>query len=532
MPTAADGAMQVRRIAGRLRRAAATDTAGQALSPANQAFDLPGPVPLRKSYILASTPRCGSAFICARLWATGVLGAPAEYFAHQKYVATKMMDRFRTSSPAEYLEKLLACRTSSNGVFGAYVDFNDFEGALADLPELLNALSPVTYVFINRRDQLVQAAYMARDVQADAASRLIQEKRQRTPARYDRDMISKWLGRIERQRLGWMRWFAVNKIDPLVVNYEELITHPAAVARKIVNLLGVQHDEPQKLRVVLAEKPNDRVSEAWAARFESEIATGIRETGIAAPTAEVPVDDGKKTEPAPVIFDRFHEINGTAAGSAAAKRVRDRYKAIIGRNRALFRGARVLDLSSGDGCWSLAALDAGATHVVGIEWKPKAFASASAGFAKLGVEPGSYRFVNEKIFDALSSFAPGEFDLIMCRELSPDPHFFFQCLERLRPKHIVLDTNIIEQKEPSLAFTLRRENRPGPGGGWRFSAIDAAPSHALIRTLCDCFGFHCRMINWRALGITDWTAVDDYKRSRRRTYVLDRLDPLEAPVTP
>jgi trehalose 2-sulfotransferase len=522
MPTAADGTMQVRRIAGRLRRAAENESAGPPISLANQAFDLPGSVPLRRSYIIASTPRCGSAFLCARLWATGVLGAPAEYFAYQKYIATKMMERLRTSSPADYLEKLLACRTSNNGVFGANLDFNDFEEALRRLPEMLDVLSPVSYVFVDRRDQLIQAAYMARDVQSDTASRLTEQQRQRTIVRYDRDMISKWLGRIERQRLGWIRWFAANNIVPFVVTYTQLITHPAAAARDIVNLLGVQDDEPQKLRVALVDRPSDRVSEVWAARFEREIANGIEDRGIRpVDAAEASHEDAKDAGEAPHIFDRLDEINGIAAGSTAAKRSRDRYKAIIARNRVLFKNARVLDLRSGDGCWSLAALDAGAAHVVGVEGQPKALAAARNAFAEIGVEQGSYRFVNERMFEALNAFSPEEFDLILCREVSSDPHFFFQCLWRLRPKHIVLDTKITGQKEPSIAFTLRQEGSPGPKGGRRLASIDAAPNHALIKILCDWFGFHCRLINWRALGITDWTGVDDYKRNRRRTYVLD-----------
>ena len=43
-------------------------------------LDFPGPVQLRRSYIVASTDRSGSTFLCSLLWQTGVLGAPAEYW--------------------------------------------------------------------------------------------------------------------------------------------------------------------------------------------------------------------------------------------------------------------------------------------------------------------------------------------------------------------------------------------------------------------------------------------------------------------
>ena len=44
------------------------------------ATGLSSSVPLRKSYIVASTDRSGSTFFCSLLWQTGVLGAPAEYW--------------------------------------------------------------------------------------------------------------------------------------------------------------------------------------------------------------------------------------------------------------------------------------------------------------------------------------------------------------------------------------------------------------------------------------------------------------------
>ena len=42
-------------------------------------LDFPGSAAQRKSYVVASSYRCGSTFFCSALWRTGVLGAPAEY---------------------------------------------------------------------------------------------------------------------------------------------------------------------------------------------------------------------------------------------------------------------------------------------------------------------------------------------------------------------------------------------------------------------------------------------------------------------
>ena len=48
-------------------------------------------------------------------------------------------------------------------------------------------------------------------------------------------------------------------------------------------------------------------------------------------------------------------------------RQRHRYQVIVGRNRELFQNARVLDIHCGEGRWTLAALDAGASHVIAVE---------------------------------------------------------------------------------------------------------------------------------------------------------------------
>src|SRR5688572_18289411 len=86
-------------------------------------YDFPDKVPLRKSYLIASTPRCGSTLFSTVLWQTGLLGAPSEYWSYHKRAAvktigTRMMERLEALSRADYLTKLLACRTSRNGVFG------------------------------------------------------------------------------------------------------------------------------------------------------------------------------------------------------------------------------------------------------------------------------------------------------------------------------------------------------------------------------------------------------------------------------
>jgi len=245
-------------------------------APAAKALDFPRPVALRKSYIVASTPRSGGALLCAQLWKTGVLGAPAEYLSYPGgRFGGRMAKRLEPSSPAEYLAKVIACRTSKNGVFGVKVDFKDFQKTLVRIPETLSLLAPITYIYVDRRDRLAHAVGLARAVQS--SRRASARSPRAAPLRYDRNLISKCLGLLERERLAWMRWFESNGIEPLVVAYEDLIADKAGVVRGIVEFLGVQSDEPERIRhLTEAELRTGGIKEEWAARFEREIREGIR----------------------------------------------------------------------------------------------------------------------------------------------------------------------------------------------------------------------------------------------------------------
>ena len=292
---------------------------------------------------------CGSTFLCTRLWQTGALGAPAEYFGKAVHGTAGMMERLEASAPPDFLTKLLACRTSPNGIFGMNVNFGDFEEALRGIPGLLGVLSPVTFIHLDRADTMVQAAFSAKVTQRDAHRKLSQPT-----FRYDRNLISKWLGRIERQRLGWSRWFLANRIEPFIVTYDRLTADPAAVVESIIDLLGVQNDAAQRISLPLANEPSDDISIAWAARFEREIEMGVEQQDdvvkpgrVAATGAAVAADKighgvearriGINKTSAKHVFDRYDQIRDVAVRPITAMRLRHRYNGIIWNNRELFR---------------------------------------------------------------------------------------------------------------------------------------------------------------------------------------------------
>jgi LPS sulfotransferase NodH/SAM-dependent methyltransferase len=477
--------------------------------------------PLRMSYIVASSYRSGSQYLCWRLWQTGLLGAPSEVLNPTSEMRV-LMNRFKASSPADYIAKLLARRTSRNGVFGMKAHFHHFEAFQKEYPALLEVLSPTTYIYISRQDRIAQAVSMAKALQTDAwTSRM--EEGPKPVVVYDREMIAHCLVDIEQQDITWRRWFETHNVTPFQVTYDDLTADAEGVVRSIVEFLGVQDDERDEVNVPPAKKQADETNQEWIERFEREMkADGQRrqadavgdEGGLSSAGAE-----GEHSRDSHFL-DRYGRlVKSIPAGAASATgfldliRLRRRYDAIVARNRNLFQNARVLDVMSSYGLWSLASLDAGAAHVVGVEPSPAPVEAATNTFNEYGVNSQSYQFVNSEAFAAIQDFEPDSFDLILCQGFFEqcDILQFFHQLNRLRPRHVILDTGIVLGEGPIVRFRLE------------IGEILGAPNHPLIMFLCDAFDFRWRLSDWRTMGIADWTGIHDYERDQRRTYILDRI---------
>jgi LPS sulfotransferase NodH/2-polyprenyl-3-methyl-5-hydroxy-6-metoxy-1,4-benzoquinol methylase len=497
-------------------------------------FDF-APVQLRKSYIIAATPRCGSNLLCTLMYQTGVLGAPAEYWnyikAHSpkpRKIGTAMMERLGATSAADYLTKLAACRTSKNGVFGVKLHFRRFEQALRGLPQMLDMIAPVSWIHIVRQDMVAQAVSLAKGLQTGVFTSWRQSKMQQmSPVTYDRDLIARCLEKLEAQNEAWRRWFEANNIEPHIVYYEKLAADNAGTLARVVEFLGVQNDEPDKVIPRTIERQGDSTNKEWVARFRRELESSVQHSDATVrhdrPLVLVRGTETAKAEPAVPELDS-HRF--------ADKRRRDRRDVIITGNRELLRNARVLDIQCGRGEWSVAALNAGAIHVVGLEARRRPIEMASRNLAARGVAVGSYQFLKAKIPSELESFSPGSFDVIICQNFGglPDPHYFFEQLHRLQPRNVILDTAIKASRKHAAAFfklalfRLGSANAPAAkAANRRFASVVAVPNPELIKLLCEHFGFGWRAIDWHTVGITNWAGLNDYQDDRRQTYVLSRI---------
>jgi 2-polyprenyl-3-methyl-5-hydroxy-6-metoxy-1,4-benzoquinol methylase len=407
---------------------------------------------------------------------------------------------------------------------------------------LLELVAPTTFIYIERLDKVAQAVSMARAVQTGvyASWRKGQHasSTQSSNLRYDRELISNFLAKLEEQNRAWRRWFESSKINPFVVTYESLAADQAAMARGVIELLGVENDEPQPVRCRVLKRQSDGINQEWISRYNSEapVSEHMRSASASASTINIATRPDLLDPVAPHIFDRFDQIKRSVVEAKPYKtaylvglRLRYRYEAVVAQNRELFRDARVLDVQSGDGRWSLAAIDAGARRVVGVESRRRPIEIAEEVFAKYGVRADSYEFINAAALSGLKDFTSGQFDLILCQEMSDlsDPHLFFDQLHRLEPKHVILDTALNSRPRAAATFKLsfKAKGRDRPKNNatrGKFVSITCIPNHELITMLSEHFGFRWRIVEWKTLGIADWAGLGDYALNHRQTYVLER----------
>lgn len=127
--------------------------------PSDPALDAASPREPDVSYVVCSTPRCGSGLLCHGLISTGRAGTPAEYL-HEEIIA-QLSDRWGCGTDlAAYAAELRARRTGENGVFGVKVHWNQLAALQRRTgdPEILSALVPgARLVRIRRRDLDAQA---------------------------------------------------------------------------------------------------------------------------------------------------------------------------------------------------------------------------------------------------------------------------------------------------------------------------------------------------------------------------------------
>jgi trehalose 2-sulfotransferase len=232
---------------------------------ASARFDCKAATSVRKVYVVASSYRSGSSYLCTSLWQTGVLGAPWEYFNYEHEIMRSTMMRLGARSADDYIQKLVTHRTTKNGIFGFKAHFHHFDAALRNFPTLQGLIGKANFIYIHRKDSAAQAVSMAKAIQTSAW--LSFAKPRRIPLFYSPDFIQECLLEVERQTEDWRRWFDAEHIRPFIVNYEDLLSDKQTIIDAVKNMLGVQGDAPEEVVLPRLERQSDNINAEWLRRF-------------------------------------------------------------------------------------------------------------------------------------------------------------------------------------------------------------------------------------------------------------------------
>jgi len=264
-----------------------------------------------RAYIVCSTQRSGSTYLCRLLASTGVAGSPEEYFEaraetgsppHPGYflaglprTGAGIRDDMRPTDAPDYsdlssvdgweahLERTFQLGTTENGVFAAKLMWNqlpDLEQHAAALPEfagltgsdlLERLLGHPSYVWIRRRDKVRQAISLWRALQTRTW------RVERPTAAGESPVLSYSFQGIEhlRRRLNaddeaWGRFFLHSLIDPLELVYEDDVgPDPAGAVAQVLAYIGVDLPSDWEPDAGMAQQ-SDELNDEWYGAYHRD----------------------------------------------------------------------------------------------------------------------------------------------------------------------------------------------------------------------------------------------------------------------
>ncbi len=268
--------------------------------------------PLR-SYIVCSTQRSGSTYLCELLDSTGVAGCPQEYFearaetglpphpgfflAGLKRTGAGIRDDLRpTDGPAysdlrsvkdweAHLERTFRIGTTDNGVFGTKLMWNqlpDVEQHAAAVPEfagltgieLLEHLFDMPrYVWMRRRDRVRQAISLWRALQT-RTWRLEHPDADGTKPElfYSFEGIEHLRRRLSVDDDAWGRFFEFHGVPYLELFYEEDVEpDPAGAVARVLEFIGIEVPAGWTPRARMVRQ-SDGLSDEWHAAYHRALA--------------------------------------------------------------------------------------------------------------------------------------------------------------------------------------------------------------------------------------------------------------------
>jgi tRNA (mo5U34)-methyltransferase len=185
-------------------------------------------------------------------------------------------------------------------------------------------------------------------------------------------------------------------------------------------------------------------------------------------------------------------------------------------------GKRVLDLGCNAGYWSLAAIEAGADFVLGIDGREMHIDQANLVFEAKGVDANRYRFELANIFEL--DLHGERFDIVLCLGLLYHVSKPFELMERMAAWNtdlLVIDSTLDNQVDGAY-FRVAWQNLDDPRSALE-RPVALHPTSRAVVALAKLHGYRCAMLRPR---FTDWTGSERYRNGTRRAFICSTQTPL------
>ena len=212
------------------------------------------------------------------------------------------------------------------------------------------------------------------------------------------------------------------------------------------------------------------------------------------------------------FFDAFPRFGETSETGPWLDRLNARYMALVDSNRELLRDARVLDLASHDGRFSLAAVKSGAARVVGIELDRRLRDAALENMETYGVPRDRYEFVLGGIIERIDEVEP--FDVVFCFGILyhlTDHMVLLSKIAAREPRHLIIDTHVSQREGAVIELRNAFGESPPPPGSY----IEGRPTRLALESMLSYFGWTFEYFDWTASGLADSEHVGDYRSGKR-----------------
>ena len=215
-------------------------------------------------------------------------------------------------------------------------------------------------------------------------------------------------------------------------------------------------------------------------------------------------------------------------------RLQERHRRIVDENRDAFAGRRVVDLACNNGRWSWAALQAGATHVTGVEGRAEKAEEARGIFRDLGhADEGreeGWRFETGDMFDWLHDHRAEPVDTILCLGVFyhiMDHYRLLDLMARTSARTVIIDSAFVRSMRAAVWVTTENPNLHSsalPRFEGQTQEFAGFVSLGLVIAMAWKVGFSCRPVVWRPNEVARPDAVPDYLDGERMTLRLERME--------